>query len=210
MGNRRGLPNTNEIASFMRTYAPETASSIAQRSSEYEEVLTCGIVAGEVKLDSEVTREGLKIRAEVIADSLSVAVEKANLAVAKGKASLRMVKRLRFTSAVLASVTSAGALSTLLGAKSTAAAVVAMGISLITSVIGAASDVLLLGGPDREAKIAESIQTLSEVIGQAGITRGILSGFLKIDFPEDEMRDLIGSANAYFGQLNKALNVIDN
>ena len=208
MGESTDLPAINEISHFLNEFAPEIASELAKRGSEYVDLIKIGVTGGKAKsanFDAESENlMGLRVRSDILNVALREAVSKANVRSNQIQSKLGALRLLRFLAGVCSAIGAMGAAgSALVGEKEWM-----IGFSLLTlasNVANVASTVLVLGVGRKEPDLVDSLRTLARIGSYASLTTGHLAAAASGGTPPSDMVAILKEANGQYRELNDAL-----
>ena len=197
------LPRINEAVAFLNDFAPEERDQLAS-----DPALAALLVPGVSGGPSEPTsRQGLLLRAQVLSKALDAAVRKSKPIIDEASNRIAAARRMRFISLSLAAV---GA-STVIGTAFVApiATIVAGVFTLASNISALFSNVVILGGQNREAELAAAIRNLVKDVGVAELARRLLKVSVESEFNVDEMTQMLREGNELFERIVAEISVIE-
>lgn len=204
MGENAGFPAINEIAHFLEQQSPTTAEAMGRKGSEYSELLKPGVIGGEDEAPESDKERGLRIRAEILSQSLSVLVVRSDEQVSLIGKKLDALKKLRFFSALCSAVTAGGAAAFAFVDKQTATIILSL-LSLCSNGASIASSSLILGAGRKEGDLVDSLRVLARSKSYAELTGKQLVALVDGKFSAADVTALLKDANVQFRELSDAL-----
>lgn len=204
MGENASLPAINEIAHFLEQQSPTTAEAIGRKGPEYLELLKPGVIGGEDEAPESDKERGLRIRAEILSQSLSVLVVRSDEQVSLIGKKLDALKKLRFFSALCSAVTAGGAAAFAFVDKQTATIILSL-LSLCSNGASIASSSLILGTGRKEGDLVDSLRALARSKSYAELTGKQLVALVDGKFSAADVTALLKDANVQFRELSDAL-----
>jgi hypothetical protein len=203
MGSEAALPRINEVSNFLAKYAPAVQEKWTRGGGEGAALVQAGTLGGKDATAIEDRRERLIVRARVVSDALSAAIERSTQDVQIVSKRLAMLRRLRYFNTVFGVVASSGVIGAIFVGKGTTLA--AATLSVLSSIAGLTADNLVLGRRGSEQSLREIGETLARTLGEGRLVADLLRTMQSIQFDPEEMKRIIQEANALFAQLNRSL-----
>ena len=205
MGENASLPAINEIAHFLEQQSPTTAEAIGRKGPEYLELLKPGVIGGEDEAPESDKERGLRIRAEILSQSLSVLVVRSDEQVSLIGKKLDALKKLRFFSALCSAVTAGGAAAFAFFVDKQTATIILSLLSLCSNGASIASSSLILGTGRKEGDLVDSLRALARSKSYAELTGKQLVALVDGKFSAADVTALLKDANVQFRELSDAL-----